>query len=286
MFISVIIPTCNRKDLLSDCLKCLSPEIQNVNSITYEVIVTDDSKDESSEKLIKEHFNWVKYINGPKKGPAANRNNGAKLAQGEWLIFIDDDCLPNDNLINVYCKAISLNKQVLVFEGCIKSDRAQKSFAEGSPINETGGYLWSCNFMINRLFFLNTLNGFDPNFPHAAMEDVDLNYRILKLKIPILFVKNSIVVHPFRLQEKMSSITKKRFESTLYFIEKHPEKLKEINAKYFFHVFLLDIRSLLLNSFKYNFRGIKGKLVESFLHLYFTFYLLLKKSKIPDCNIS
>ena len=284
MLISVIVPTCNRKDLLAQCLTKLSPDIQNVNADNYEVWVTDDGKDDAAEMLIKENYKWVKYSNGPKKGPAANRNNGAKLAKGEWLIFIDDDCLPDVNLVNFYCEAINLNNQVLVFEGCITADRKQRSFAEESPINEQGGYLWACNFMINKKLFINSLNGFDPNFPHAAMEDVDLNYRISKLKIPVLFLKESFVVHPYRLQTNMAGITKKRFESTLYFINKHPEKLKEINAKYFFHIFLLDIKSLLFNSISYNFRGVKAKLVESFLHLYFSF-LFINKKKISDCNI-
>lgn len=280
MLISIIIPTCNRINLLAECLVRLSPEIQNVNPDIYEIWVTDDSKDDSSELLIRENYKWVKYINGPKKGPSANRNNGAKQAKGDWLIFIDDDCLPDANLINTYSEAIILNKNILVFEGCIKTDRDQRSFTEGSPVNELGGYLWACNFMINRFFFLNTLKGFDQNFPHAAMEDVDLNYRISKLKIPVLFLKESFVVHPFRMQEKMHSITRKRFESTLYFVQKHPEKRKEINAKYFFRLFLLDIKSLLRNSFKYNFRGITGKFIESSLHLYFSFYLIFyKKTK-------
>ena len=63
-----------------------------------EVIVSDDSKQCIAKELIQEKYSWVKWIEGPKKGPAANRNNGAKYATGDWFIFIDDDCEPQKDL--------------------------------------------------------------------------------------------------------------------------------------------------------------------------------------------
>ena len=44
MFLSVIIPTCNRNDLLRKCLNNLIPDFQSIDSSKYEIIVTDDSK--------------------------------------------------------------------------------------------------------------------------------------------------------------------------------------------------------------------------------------------------
>ncbi len=102
MLFSVIIPTCNRVEQLNKCLALLKPDIQLINSEIYEVIVSDDSKDDSTMMLIQQKFERVKYINGPKRGPAANRNNGAKHAKGEWLIFIDDDCIPEPGLLKAF----------------------------------------------------------------------------------------------------------------------------------------------------------------------------------------
>ena len=235
--LSVIIPTCNRNDLLRKCLDCLAQPVQQLTTDSYEVIVTDDSKNNIARKLVEEEFPWARWVEGPKRGPAANRNTGAKLAQGDWLVFIDDDCLPAYNLLAVYSRAMLQHKHYQVFEGCTLADRPKRSFIEESPINDGGGYLWSCNFMIQKRFFFDSLNGFDEQFPYPAMEDVDLNYRILKTGAAALFVKDALVVHPWREQNKMFAITLQRFKSELYFVNKHPEKKKEINSSYYLRGF-------------------------------------------------
>ena len=88
MIFSVIIPTFHRIDLLSVCLERLSPEKQNFLSEYYEVIVTDDGREITAEKMVEELFPWVKWVKGPCKGPAANRNYGASVSQGDYLVFI------------------------------------------------------------------------------------------------------------------------------------------------------------------------------------------------------
>lgn len=275
--LSVIVPTYNRNDLLSKCLQCLDPVFQTIHAAEYEVIVSDDSEQQQAKQFIQDNFSWAKWVPGPQNGPAANRNNGAKHAAGEWLIFIDDDCLPDKGLLEVYQNAIADNAEIQIFEGCIKADREQQSFAEESPVNETGGYLWSCNFTINRNLFLNTLNGFDEKFPFAAMEDVDLNYRLNKLNIPKLFLQKAFVVHPWRLQKNMWQITMNRFQSTLYFLKKHPEKKNEINSRYYLIAFYNSLIKTIQNSFKFKFRGFFKKIIYDMLQLYFSLYTLTRR---------
>src|SRR6185312_3373026 len=121
MKFSVIIPTCNRNELLHKCLNLLLVANQTIGG-DYEVIVTDDSKNNIAKNLINENYPWVKWVDGPKKGPAANRNNGTKLAIGDWVIFIDDDCLPDTNLLREYENGINRNPGALAFEGAILPD--------------------------------------------------------------------------------------------------------------------------------------------------------------------
>lgn len=276
--LSLIIPTCNRNDLLKLCLNNLSPKFQTLDANDYEVIVTDDGKQKQAKQFIEDNYKWVKWIAGPQKGPAANRNNGARNALGEWLIFIDDDCLPDKHILKVYQTAVSNNNETLVFEGCIKADRERKSLSEESPVNETGGYLWSCNFMINKNLFLNDLNGFDENFPYAAMEDVELDFRLKKKGIRKAFLKNAYVIHPWREQKKMWDITLKRFKSTLYFLKQHPEKKKDINSKYYLTAFYNSLfKNTLKNVFKYHFRGFFRKITYDMLQLYFSLYTFINK---------
>ena len=176
---SVIIPTYHRNDLLAKCLDCLAPGVQTLGSEQYEVIVTDDGSNTTAEQMIRAEYPWVQWIPGPRKGPAANRNNGAKYAQGEWLVFTDDDCLPDPQWLAAYAEAIAANPSCLVFEGRVYVDRPRQTLAEKSPVNETGGYLWSCNFTIQNQTF-RSLGGFEERFPYAAMEDVDFRFRLTK----------------------------------------------------------------------------------------------------------
>lgn len=240
----------------------------------YEVIVTDDGTDAQTCLLIKNRYPWVKWVKGPAKGPAANRNNGARQAGGEWLIFIDDDCLPDPQILRQYYTAINNHKDAVVFEGRISADKMQESFSEESPINESGGYLWSCNFMIRKHVFFDRLHGFDERFPYAAMEDVDLHYRLKKEGLGVVFVHSAFVTHPWRKQNKTFIITLKRFESALFFLKKHPEKAKDLNAVYFLRISYSGVKSLVKNSIRYHFRGFGAGVVFSMLHIYFALYVL------------
>lgn len=277
---SIVIPTCNRNDLLEECLGHLAPGKQTIEPALYEVIVTDDGKGQAARSLIEEKFPWATWIQGPCRGPAANRNNGANQASGEWLIFLDDDCIPAATLIDEYRNACSKNPDVEIFEGCITTDRPKSRFDEESPINESGGFLWSCNFMIRKLLFVETLKGFDEQFPFAAMEDVDLNYRIYKRGLHISFVKKAQVIHPWRLQQKMIKITNKRFQSLKYFLNKHPEKRKELNARYLLTIAYHDFIQLIKEGPKFHFKGSAGILAHAFLHICYAVIFVFKGNRI------
>ncbi|MBO0934395.1 glycosyltransferase family 2 protein [Fibrella aquatilis] len=195
--LSVIIPTCHRNDFLVACLDRLQPGVQQLDSAAYEVIVADDGQTSTAQQLIAERYPWVRWVKGPQKGPAANRNAGARAALGPWLVFTDDDCLPDAGWLSAYANAMAANETITVFEGKTTADRQRRRYDEGAPINETGGFLWSCNFAISALAF-SKLGGFDERFPYAAMEDVDFAMRVKAQHISMLFLPEALVVHPVR----------------------------------------------------------------------------------------
>jgi GT2 family glycosyltransferase len=138
LFFSIIIPTYERPDDLRICLNSLSIDIQ-LGTPSYEIIVTDDSKSEESRRMVEKEFPNVTWNKGKQNGPAGNRNAGVDRARGEWIVFLDDDCIAQEGYLNGYAKAITANPDVLVFEGRIFADRPRKTLAEGAPINEDGG---------------------------------------------------------------------------------------------------------------------------------------------------
>jgi len=238
MFLSVVIPTYKRQQALGECLTCLAhyfePGVQELLGHGIEVIVTDDGHDASIREFVVRRYPWCSYIEGPQRGPAANRNNGARQASGEWIVFTDDDCLPQPGWIEAY--AVLAHRYDLL-EGRTSAVGTRTRVDEECPINETGGYLWSCNFAIKRQHFL-ALGGFNEDFPAPAMEDVELNVRVNKACLARAFVSSALVLHPWRLR-KGYKFAKAYASSVAKFVSLHPEA-----AAHF------SVRSLLINALR------------------------------------
>lgn len=195
MKISVVIPTRHRNDLLAACLNRLAPGRQTLAADQYEVIVTDDGSASTAEAMIRHRYAWAQWVAGPRKGPAANRNNGVRFARNEWLAFTDDDCLPSPQWLESYVDAMTPGTDVL--EGRTTCEAGIHSPLQEAPINLTGGNLWSCNFMIRSRLF-REIGGFDDSFPMPAYEDIDLNDRLRGRGHIPAFVEAAVVDHPPR----------------------------------------------------------------------------------------
>lgn len=238
-FISVVIPTYHRNDLLAKCLRCLAPGTQTIDASRYEVIVTDDGKTSTAEAMIREQFPWAKWVRGPQRGPAANRNNGAKHAKGEWLAFTDDDCLPSAAWLAAYKDAV--NESTEVYEGRTTCVQGCQPLIEESPVNLNGGLLWSCNLMISRAAF-SKLQGFDATYPFAAMEDVDFHERVHLAGYQSRFVLGATIDHPPR-PKRFGVAAGKTWESHVAFYFKFKRRR---SVRWWLPIHVLKIRTKML----------------------------------------
>lgn len=268
MFLSVIIPTYNRYDLLRMCLNNLMPDFQTIDATSYEIIVTDDSKINDQMDLLKKEYPFVTFVSGPQKGPASNRNNGVKYSKGDWLVFIDDDCLPDKEILASYLKEI--NKGVYnAIEGYINADRPKERFNEQSPFNLTGGCFWSCNIAVDKEVF-HKLNGFDEGFPCAALEDTDF-YERLKPVANTTFLASAKVIHPWRKVNQWGNYNK-WMQSHQYAIKKANTskdlkyRIKRINL--FIGLVFKDGKELM----KFRFRGFQYFLEVLYFNFLTIFY--------------
>ncbi|AFY71118.1 glycosyl transferase family 2 [Thalassoporum mexicanum PCC 7367] len=278
MLFSVVIPTCHRNDLLANCLDRLAPGSQTT-SASYEVIVSDDGSDSTAEAMMKEYYAWAKWVAGPRQGPAANRNNGASYAQGDWLVFTDDDCIPELNWLEAYANAIVANPESQAFEGAIHPLGDTEIDMANCPVNLAGGNFWSANIAVKTKTF-QQINGFDPSYPLAAYEDQDLYLRLSDLTA-IPFISPSIVVHPVRITPLSYALSLNRIvqrsASYAYHVNKHSKVLGyESNLK-----FMLMYCKYRANRVIYGLRERKAKrfLVAIFLMLVntpLTLYYLFK----------
>ena len=90
--ISVIIPTCNRANLLSAALQSITEQRHLVEK--FEVLVVDNgSTDHTSEVTAQfsDKLSNLRYLYEAEPGLHAGRHRGLKEATGDVLVYIDDD---------------------------------------------------------------------------------------------------------------------------------------------------------------------------------------------------
>jgi GT2 family glycosyltransferase len=228
MLLSVVVPTCDRNDLLALCLQCLAPGVQTIPAEQYEVIVTDDGSRCTAETMMRERFPWARWTPGPRLGPAGNRNSGAAHARGEWLVFTDDDCLPSTGWLAAFAREIphATEAGISVLEGRTTAGPHQLSALAVAPINESGDCLWSCNLALTRTLF-SKLGGFDSGFPSPHLEDVDLRMRLADAGERWRFIREAEVIHPPRpLRAILRQVP--GHESSFYFARKRGLSVPEV----------------------------------------------------------
>ena len=90
--LSIIIPTLNEEKYLPKLLE----SIKKQSFKDYEIIVADANSKDKTRKIARDY--GCKITSGGIL-PAVARNNGAKKAAGEILLFIDADCIIENNFL-------------------------------------------------------------------------------------------------------------------------------------------------------------------------------------------
>jgi GT2 family glycosyltransferase len=101
--VSIIIPTRNRCELLDACLRSIYQSTYE----KFEVIVLDNASSDHTRTMVKNQYPSVRLIELSNNSfVAASRNLGIKYARGEYLLFIDDDNIIHqqmvEELINIF----------------------------------------------------------------------------------------------------------------------------------------------------------------------------------------
>jgi len=93
-FVSVVVPTYNRAELLQDCLESLLA--QDYSRDRYEIIAVDDGSTDTTEQVVRvaqtqPGRSSIRYLRQEHNGVNATRNAGLSAAWGEVVAFVDDD---------------------------------------------------------------------------------------------------------------------------------------------------------------------------------------------------
>src|SRR5215471_12914256 len=103
--LSVVIPTYNRRELLSRTLQTVLH--QHFPAEDYEVVVVVDGSTDGTIDMLRT-FNptcGFRVFNQPNRGQAAARNVGWKAALGELILFVDDDLMCDPTLLQEHTLA-------------------------------------------------------------------------------------------------------------------------------------------------------------------------------------
>lgn len=205
---SVLIITWNRPEAFRRCLSSLAD--QTCSWEACEIVVLDVS-DQDVESIAASFADVlpIRYHRARNEGVAANRNAIARLASGELLLFIDDDCVASSGWMDALRTALSRDPSALV--AALTEEGASDNIfvAAGQVITDLvndffnrpeapARFVPGLNFGLERDRFFAS-GGFDGFFRGVASEDRDYAYRWLRSGGRIEIVNGAKVRHDHRM---------------------------------------------------------------------------------------
>ena len=199
MKISIVIPTYNEEEVLPNILT----SIQRQNFDDLEVIIADAHSTDKTLDIAKSY--GCKIVPGGL--PAEGRNNGAKVAQGELLLFLDADSVLTNNYITSAIEEFELNNlgiaitQIVPLEKSfinqISHEFANYMTKKISTIKPHGA---GCYGILTYKSLHEQVNGFDEKLDFG--EDTDYIERIGKISRFKVLEKPRLLISTRRLEEE------------------------------------------------------------------------------------
>lgn len=239
MDISVIVPTCNRPQILAQCLAGLNR--QSLSQDRFETLVCDDgSHADLSETVAAAGLKNLRLFRQPRSGPAAARNLGVRHATGELLLFLNDDAIPDsDLLLHHYLTHRGFKDARIAVLGRLASPEHYLNTRFGQILEGANAlfgyngmrrlqaydynYFYTCNVSV-RASFVAAAGGFDPAFADAAAEDVELGYRLQKQGVAVLYNPDCLTWHEHQIAPSdFCNINYRRGFWAMLFFHKHPD---------------------------------------------------------------
>jgi glycosyltransferase involved in cell wall biosynthesis len=176
--VSIVIPVWNAEATLAQCLESV---LVDDGPEPVEVIAVDNGSRDGSAAILERFASRIRVVSEPRPGAAAARNRGIDAATGQWIAFIDADCVAWPGWRARLVEARERSGAAIV-GGRIEAHEPHSGVARfattvmdhARALGETPPGLITANCLIDGTL-LGRLGGFDPGL--ARGQDVDLAYR-------------------------------------------------------------------------------------------------------------
>jgi O-antigen biosynthesis protein len=210
--ISIIIPVYGKLEYTLACLRSLA---KHGASAKFEVIVVDDASPDESVQILAQVAGLQLLRNQTNLGFIGSCNAGAKLARGEFLLFLNNDTQVTAGWMDALRRCFAERADCgiagsrLVYPDGRLQEAGGLVFADGSCWNvgrfearDNPAYLYrrevdyvsGASLMIRQATFAQ-VGGFDVRYTPAYYEDADLAFAVRKLGLRTYYQPSSTVIH-------------------------------------------------------------------------------------------
>lgn len=197
---TVVVATRNRAHLLPRLVAALEAQ---EGAPPFEVVVVDDASTDDTPAVLaslrdSSPLDLRVERQAERGGQSAGRDRGWRTAQGDVVLFTDDDCVPRPGWLASLTAALD---EVDLAQGRTvpAADQAANEgpFSRTLEVTEANGTYATCN-MGYRREWLEKVGGFDVRYRHLAGEDTDLALRCRELGATFAFAADAVVEHDVR----------------------------------------------------------------------------------------
>lgn len=210
--VSIIIPVYNQIEYTYACLASI---LENTEDISYEVIIADDVSTDATAQLDQYAGNLVISRNTENQGFLRNCNQAARLARGEYIMFLNNDTKVKKGWLSSLAEMMDEDESIGM--------AGSKLLYPDGKLQEAGGIIWSdgsgwnygrgddpdkCQYnyvrevdyisgaaILIRHDLWKKIGGFDERFAPAYCEDSDFAFEVRKAGYRVCYQPKSEVIH-------------------------------------------------------------------------------------------
>ena len=238
MFISVVIPTYNRRAILEKCLSTLENQDACGELDDYEVVVVDDGSTDGTPDWLRsnaDRFPRVRLFEQSHGGPAEGRNRGVTNARGDVIVFIDSDLVVTPTFLGCHARALSKqwarsgSRLCFTYGAVINTADFDHPTGERHKLRDLSwAYFATGNVAIDRAV-LEQSGLFDQGFRLYGWEDLELGERLRQMGVELIRCPEAVGYHwhpAFRLEQipDLIRVERERARMGLVFYRKHPSR--------------------------------------------------------------